>query len=179
MATAFLARIRTTLINYIESMTIAGGYFYNYPSADERDPAKLTLTAANAACWLNFGSGDDGQLEETSLDPEDHADGTAYHNTFPLFITSLASTALETGDPKENYKVCCWQMLEDFKKALGTNINLTAKGVLFWNEIQNIEYVGAVINWKIHKDALTPGVLVSQFKITYAQLRSNPNTIAI
>ena len=168
MATAFLTRIRNTLVNYIQSATTVLGYFYNYPSADERDLAKLTLTTANAACWFEFGQ------EETIVNG---ADNTAYSNYFPLIIHSVVSTG-EVTDPFESYKICCDQMLEDFKKLFGNNFALSATGILFWNEISNIEYEHSFIDWKVQKDALTPAVLVSQWKITYHQLRSNPNVIA-
>jgi hypothetical protein len=170
-----LTRIETNGRALIETMTRANGYRFDWPEADNEDLAKsdIATDGSDAAAWFELVQ------DEEAVDASESYDSSSYHNRTKVRIHSAAYLASVGDNPKNDYRALCGKMIEDLKKLFGMNGTPTAQHIAFWNDIGTMNYADSRVEWFPDGSANMPGKLITEWTITYAQLRTDPSQSAL
>jgi len=145
------------MITLMESMTIVGGYNYDWGNCGDDDLAKQELFPASDLEWL---------IEE-NLDPIDGTHAYAYANQASFRLASWGQLPGEEAVPKRAAMSVLMKMLDDQKKLFG--INFTAM-----DTCQSVMYRRAEAIIQPQGDRFIPKKLISHWLVLYDQDRVNP-----
>ena len=158
MSTPILTLIEEGMATLIGGMTKGGGYYYDWGSVNELDKSKMVYPAAQIEI-----------VNEECMDSEDGAWADTYLQTAYYQIRVWTRLVDETSAPYWDIDKELNMALDDLKKLFGTNYHVSGKCDL-------IMYKGMQRETIRTGDIFVPKSMLTQFRITYTQDRTDPAT---
>ena len=155
--TPILTLIEAAMASTISGLTTGGGYHYNWGTSNQEDKV---LQDADMVAEIYL-------TNEDNLDEPDGVDANSYLNS-AFFEIRVQSTMDDLTD-KPIWDVNAYhnKVIYDLKRAFGINYHLS-------NNANSIMYRTHRRENLPNGDLFTPGVVVSTWRVDYAQDRENP-----
>ena len=157
MSTPILTAIEEGMATLISGMTKGGGYYYDWGSVNELDKAVMTYPAAQIEV-----------VNEENLDDETGAWSQTYLQAAYYSIRVWTRLVEEMPAPYWEIDKELNMALDDLKKLFGVNYHVSDKCDL-------IMYKGMTREVIRTGDIFVPKSMLTQWRITYSQDRSDPS----
>jgi hypothetical protein len=163
--TPILTNIEAAIASLIGGMTTAGGYNFNWGTANVEDLAKVDDAQGFPVGVVYL------EPEETNLDDPDGMDSRAYTNEAAFRVRVVGRMEEEETSPVFEANKMLNKALDDLKKLFGTNYSLSGTADVMM-------YRSAVRIRKPNADIMVPSEMDVFFVVRYSQDRTTPTQYA-
>lgn len=154
-----LSLIQSGLISVVESMTVSGGYNFNWSSTQQEDFSKIS-SWPHANIYL--------EPEETSTDDVGVPNINAFRNTAYFQIEAFNKLNIESSNSTFDIDYVLNDMLDDIKRMIGHYPTLDG-------QVYYVAYKGSRRSASGQReDILLPKKLIVRLEIDYSQDRKQP-----